>query len=482
MEKEWYYRTRQREHGPISSKELHRLIENGLVLPTTLVRRGPAGKWSHVSDLEGSLNQSAASAQPIRATSTNGANLSTTQPSAQQPLEVASESESSWPILWIVGGSITGLAILTVVLVMKASAPSAEETSVKPVAASSNTESMTTEEVVSRSEGSVAFIKGRLSSGTGFLAEPKFLVTNKHVVSEELIGDLKVHFPSAPEGHRGPFSVRLLYEDESLDLAFLHIETTLPPLPLAPTYQFRRGQEVIVIGNPGVKDDLVLQNAVSKGVMSTEATIKDHSYYQLGISINSGNSGGPVFDSRGQVIGVVTLKASRKEGLGFCIPLLQLQQTIEKSKQVPARDLEVAESLHRVRAVFTLTAIMGDEYKTGMGYLRKVMEDSLDRGRSVNEGMDAIQAKVHEKLAAYDQTLLSELKSEVSKISRDQNLPESVRQKFIDLWTNYTELKSYVEKPRGTYDTYKAKYLDLSDNHDRLTESLKLLLGIETPE
>jgi hypothetical protein len=41
------------------------------------------------------------------------------------------------------------------------------------------------------------------------------------------------------------------------------------------------------------------------------------------------------------------------------------------------------------------------------------------------------------------------------------------------------ELKSYVENPRGSFNTYSAKSIELSDNHNRLSESLRLLIGVE---
>ncbi len=90
-----------------------------------------------------------------------------------------------------------------------------------------------------------------------------------------------------------------------------------------------------MIGSPGVRNDLILKNAISKGVMSTEATINGVPYFQLGISINPGNSGGPVLDTSGDVIGVVTLKAANKEGLGFCIPFAQLKEKVANLKSLP---------------------------------------------------------------------------------------------------------------------------------------------------
>lgn len=91
-----------------------------------------------------------------------------------------------------------------------------------------------------------------------------------------------------------------------------------------------------MIGNPGVHNELVLQNAISKGVMSTETTIDGQPYYQLGISINPGNSGGPVLDMAGHVIGVVTLSAVQEEAIGFCIPVAAIQEAMEHLTPVTA--------------------------------------------------------------------------------------------------------------------------------------------------
>ena len=108
--------------------------------------------------------------------------------------------------------------------------------------------------------------------------------------------------------------------------------TDLSPLEIDPSYQFRRGQEVTVIGNPGIGNKLVLENAVSRGVMSTTAVIEGQSFYQLSIAINPGNSGGPVIDSTGRVIGVATLKATSLEATAFCIPANDLLLAIDQVK------------------------------------------------------------------------------------------------------------------------------------------------------
>ena len=74
----------------------------------------------------------------------------------------------------------------------------------------------------------------------------------------------------------------------------------VPPRAPATTCRFLKGDDITVIGNPGVGGRMVLENAVSRGVVSSMTSPTGHSLMQLGISINPGNSAGPVFDSMGR--------------------------------------------------------------------------------------------------------------------------------------------------------------------------------------
>jgi S1-C subfamily serine protease/HEAT repeat protein len=187
----------------------------------------------------------------------------------------------------------------------------------------------TTAEIVARCEPSVALIRGKNGSGTGFLVRPGLLVTNAHVLEGEIVQDLEVRFPSAPRGERGPLSADLVYEDSLRDLAVLSVATRLPPIELADAYTFRKGDDVLTIGNPGAPGDAVLENAVSRGVLSTQAEIDGRAFHQLGMSVNPGNSGGPVLDPQGRVIGVVTLRLANAEAVAFCVPLADLRGAVE---------------------------------------------------------------------------------------------------------------------------------------------------------
>ncbi|WP_076344514.1 S1 family peptidase [Paludisphaera borealis] len=152
---------------------------------------------------------------------------------------------------------------------------------------------LSTREIVARSEASVALIRGRDGMGTGFLARRRILITNAHVIRGELIGSLEIHFPGADDGLKGLLAARLLDldEDSPRDLAILEVATDLPPLPLAEAYAFRKGEDITVIGNPGLGATVTFENALTHGVLSTQTKLGDQRFYQLGAAINPGKLG-----------------------------------------------------------------------------------------------------------------------------------------------------------------------------------------------
>ena len=174
---------------------------------------------------------------------------------------------------------------------------------------------LTTEQIAARCEKSIALVSGKYATGTGFLVRPSVLVTNAHVLALERIEEVVVTFPA----QKVSMTPELVYEDPQRDLALFAVRSDLPALEVQSDYKFRRGQEVTVIGNPGVGNK-VLENAVSRGVMSTQVTVEGQTFYQLNIAVNPGNSGGPTIDSFGKVIGVVSAKNFKLEAMAFCIP------------------------------------------------------------------------------------------------------------------------------------------------------------------
>jgi hypothetical protein len=145
-------------------------------------------------------------------------------------------------------------------------------------------------------------------------------------------------------------------------------------------------------------------------------------------------------------------------------------------------EIKTNRSRHRlgvlVRAISKLTRIHGHL----MGLYLVSMEKALSDGKSAELGLQTAQREldaVVRKLNAENAAVDSELLKEASSISSDKHLPERIREQFSALWTNYKEIRSNVEKPRGTVDAFRTKKLQLTDTHERLMHSLNLHLGIK---
>jgi serine protease Do len=162
------------------------------------------------------------------------------------------------------------------------------------------------------------------ASGTGFIVTADGLIaTNKHV-AENSKADYRVFTNDGKE-----YKAVLKAADPYFDIAFLKIEATgLVPLVLGDSDNLQVGQRVIAIGNALGQ----FQNTVTTGVVSAigRSIEAGDSYGQTEIlenmvqtdaAINSGNSGGPLVDIGGQVIGMNTAVAGNAEGIGFATPI-----------------------------------------------------------------------------------------------------------------------------------------------------------------
>ncbi|MDR2486761.1 MAG: S1C family serine protease [Clostridiales Family XIII bacterium] len=170
--------------------------------------------------------------------------------------------------------------------------------------------------------------------GTGMIIDKSgYILTNSHVV---LDGTYDVIAVLLSDG--ATVEGKVLWNDSDLDLAIVKIDPkglSLKPVELADSSKLRLGQYVAAIGNPLGLD---FNSSITQGVISgldRSITASDGSresrmegLIQVDAAINSGNSGGPLLNSEGQVIGVNTAKA-QAEGMGFAIPINTAKPIIE---------------------------------------------------------------------------------------------------------------------------------------------------------
>ena len=171
------------------------------------------------------------------------------------------------------------------------------------------------------------------STGTGFIiSEDGYVVTNYHVVE----GASKI-FVNTHAGDE--FSAVLVGQDSTNDVAVLKMENAagLPHVTLGSSNALNVGDQVVAIGNP--LGDLTATltvgyvSAKDRDVTTEGATIN---MIQTDAAINSGNSGGPLFNMKGEVVGITTAKYSGSsssgatiEGIGFAIPIDDVASMID---------------------------------------------------------------------------------------------------------------------------------------------------------
>jgi S1-C subfamily serine protease len=335
------------------------------------------------------------------------------------------------------------------------------------------------DQIVAKYEGSVALIKSAGGSGTGFVVAPNRIATNYHVIKAMPLSGIEVLFPSDRDANKKYKVDQVVYLDRQCDLAVVEVHCNKPPVAIAEAYDFVKGQTITVIGNPGVGDEMILENAVSVGVMSTQTLIKRRPFYQLSIGINPGNSGGPVFDSHGRVIGVVTLKATKQESIAFCIPFRQLQSGLASAARQTAQQISQSTHEHRTEALVQELYSAGQMYALTMELYAQCMRTAVNDGLTPSRGLAIATEKMEPILSKAEKTLIGNIGADVSAVYGDRQIDSGTRQAITDLWTTYRELKGYVDNPQGSYTTYSQKGRDLADKLKHNGEALNRRLGIE---
>lgn len=175
------------------------------------------------------------------------------------------------------------------------------------------------------------YVEG-IGSGS-IVTEDGYIVTNSHVVSNGDVTQINVLFSNGETA-----DAELVWNDASLDLAIIKVDKkNLPAIELGDSDEVGIGDRTVAIGNPlGFE----LQSTVTSGIISgLNRSVKFNTgvtmdgLMQTDAAINSGNSGGALLNSKGELIGINTAKAGNSDGIGFAIPINTVKPVIEKVRK-----------------------------------------------------------------------------------------------------------------------------------------------------
>lgn len=193
--------------------------------------------------------------------------------------------------------------------------------------ASSSGDELSVAEINNKVSPSVVLISGSSMSGSGqgtgvIISEDGYIATNAHVVSD--FSDLKVTLNNEDKTE---YPATVIGTDTTTDLAVIRINASgLTPAEFGTSASLQVGQNVVAIGNPLGEE---FSGSVSNGIISAldrDVQMSDgqvYTYIQTTAAINSGNSGGPLLNMQGQVIGITSAKidSTVAESMGFAIPI-----------------------------------------------------------------------------------------------------------------------------------------------------------------
>ena len=241
-----------------------------------------------------------------------------------------------------------------------------------------------------------------LMTGSGFFLRPGQVVTNLHVVRGAVKAEIKTL-----DGKGKVFPVNgTLALDEEGDLALLSVDM---PLERSRSTELARelpdeGEPIFVIGNP-----LKLEGSVSDGIVSAVREVPNsYRIIQITAPISHGNSGSPVFNLKGQVLGVVTIKVTNGQNINLAIAAARVAE-LTAGKVQPLSELgtkgkgDIAESLYRSG----LDSLWLGNYDNAVGYFENAANKNPKRAEAwVQVGYCKVkQGKNQEAIKAYLQAL-----------------------------------------------------------------------------
>ena len=232
-------------------------------------------------------------------------------------------------------------------------------------------------------------------SGSGFIiTSDGYIITNYHVIEDAYKGNYPVTVITYDET---AYEAEIIGFDADNDIALLKIDAEgLSAAQLGDSDDLVVGQTVYAVGNPlGT-----LSYTMTSGIVSAlDRTISTNTtdavtVFQIDAAVNSGNSGGPVYNEAGQVIGVVNAKSqvSGVEGLGFAIPISDAAHIVNQLLE----NGYVADKAHMGISISTVTESAASSYNMVVGaYVNGVTEGSAaeEAGIQVGDIITAVDGK-----------------------------------------------------------------------------------------
>jgi len=296
-----------------------------------------------------------------------------------------------------------------------------------------------------------------IGMGTGFYFRQNLIATNFHVVD----GAASFLIKNIGSGQKFTASKVKSYS-EKLDIAIIEVQKLSKPLSIGKNEKNSIGDKIIAIGNPRG-----LEGSVSTGIISGLRPVGDYIVYQITAPISPGSSGGPVFNSNGEVLGIATFTIQKSQNLNFAMPANLL--TFLEFKNInwePANNVETVYKKGNAGIKLVLFKKLGSE-KVESYSLKNTTQNTIENIRAIL--LYKLNNEVfHYRLIKMDEILPPGMAKMKTEPSFDQNYNflhygdlEKNRMKYIDTALDYEWFT--VELKILSYDIVENQENDILD-------------------
>lgn len=209
--------------------------------------------------------------------------------------------------------------------------------------------SQTAQEIAKKTFPSVVLLvmedenKQPVSLGSGFFVSDNIIATNAHIIEGANNGYAKLINGKSKIEIQGFIAI-----DEIHDLVLLEVKKSkTPKLKLGNSDSLEVGEDIYAVGNPQG-----LEGTFSKGIISSIRDFDGHSIIQITAPISPGSSGGPLINSRGEVIGIAFASYKSGQNLNFAIPVKYLNNLLENTK--PTQKIHTQANIKKEKSVFNM--------------------------------------------------------------------------------------------------------------------------------
>lgn len=232
-----------------------------------------------------------------------------------------------------------------------------------------------------------------VSLGSGFFVSENIIVTNAHVIEGANNGYAKLINGKSKIEILGFIAI-----DEIHDLVLLEVKNTkTPKLKLGNSDLIEIGEDIYAIGNPQG-----LEGTFSKGIISSIRDFDGHSVIQITAPISPGSSGGPLINSKGEVIGIAFASFKSGQNLNFAIPVKYLNNLLANTK--PLEKLHTKSNIKKEKSIFN---IIGDKSTSAIDWSNFLWDNDYVGGNftiSIKNKLDRSVNSVYCIIIFYDKS------------------------------------------------------------------------------